>query len=91
MGLDESRALPNSSAACRWRLLTGLRPWAGLSPAEVRAAVEAGQGLSLPAPLRDQRGLPALCLRCMSHEPADRPSAQQAMDELEAILEQVGT
>jgi len=68
-----------------WRMLTGSRPWCGLSHQQVVEAVcKQGQRLGFPRGMQDGLGLQDLALRCMAHDPDERPSAADVLAELEA-------
>ncbi|KAF5834583.1 hypothetical protein DUNSADRAFT_8708 [Dunaliella salina] len=71
-----------------WRMLTSSRPWFGLSHQQIVEAVcEQGQRLGFPRHMQDMLGLQDLALRCMAHEPDERPSAADVLAELEAKAE----
>lgn len=72
-----------------WRMVTGSRPWAGLSNLQVTVAVGyEGQRLSFPESKQKSSllfCLQDLALRCMSSNPDDRPTAEEASRELEKL------
>jgi serine/threonine protein kinase/formylglycine-generating enzyme required for sulfatase activity len=73
-----------SLGAVLYEFLTGMTPYAGTSPRRLRTAVLEGrldvQALASSAP----EGLASLVGRCLSLEPAKRPSAAELCEKLEA-------
>lgn len=71
-----------------WQMVTGSRPWAGLSHLQV--SIEVGDKLrQLQWPAWSHAGVRALGQRCMAARPRDRPTAQQLLQELNALMQAV--
>ncbi|EFJ50172.1 hypothetical protein VOLCADRAFT_58748, partial [Volvox carteri f. nagariensis] len=71
-----------------WQMVTGSRPWAGLSHLQV--SVEVGTHMrQLQWPTWVHGGVRLLGQRCMSPRPEERPTAAQMQAELAELLRQV--
>ncbi len=71
-----------------WQMVTGSRPWAGLSHLQVSVEVGTNQRC-LQWPAWVHSGVRLLGQRCMSPRPEDRPTAAQMLAELRELGKQV--